>query len=58
MNLKGDSRPEYFVVPSTVVARIYKVNKAKTGTVFYEVHRKDMPEYSEAWTSVRYLNAG
>jgi len=35
-----------------VVARIYKVNKAKTGTVFYEVHRKDMPEYSEAWTKV------
>jgi len=52
VNLKGESRPDYFVVPSTVVARIHRVDPAKTGSVWYSVHHRDMPDYAEAWVKV------
>ncbi len=52
VNLKGDLHPDYFVVPSTVVARILLVETAKTGTVWYSVHQKDMLDYAEGWAKV------
>jgi hypothetical protein len=52
VNLGGDSRPDYFVVPSTVVARIHQIKQRKTGSVWYSVHQRDMPDYAEAWGKV------
>jgi hypothetical protein len=52
VNLKGDSRPDYFVVPSTAVARIHRVIPRKTGALWYSVHREDMLNYAEGWTKV------
>jgi hypothetical protein len=51
-NLRGKDRPDYFVVPSTVVARIHKVNTAKTGSVWYFVDQRDMADYAEGWAKV------
>jgi hypothetical protein len=55
VNLKGKVRPEYFVVPSTHVAAMHKVGKqgnpAKP-SVWYSIHKKDIPEYAEAWAQV------
>ena len=50
--LKGDTRPDYFVVPSPEVARIHRVDPAKTGSIWYSVHQKDIPGYAEAWSKV------
>lgn len=46
VNLRGDSRPDYFVVPSTVVARVHKVQPAKTGSIWYVVYQKDIQDYA------------
>lgn len=55
VDLKGDARPEYFVVPSTHVAKIHRVDKqgdpAKP-SIWYSVHKQDIPEYAEAWGKV------
>jgi hypothetical protein len=52
VNLRGDSRPDYFVVPSTVVAHIYQIKHRKTGSVWYSVYQRDMQDYVEAWGKV------
>jgi len=35
INLKGDNRPDYLVVPARVVAEMMYESKAKTGATFY-----------------------
>jgi hypothetical protein len=49
VTLRGDSRRDYFVVPSTKVAGIYRIKRRKTGSVWYSVYQRDMPDYAEAW---------
>jgi hypothetical protein len=51
VNLRGDSRPDYFVVPSTKVAAIYQ-KKPRNSSVWYSVHQRDMPDFAEAWGKV------
>jgi len=52
VNIRGENRPDYFVVPSQEVARIHRVDPAKTGSIWYSVHQSDMPDYAEAWSKV------
>ena len=40
VNLRGDSRPDYFVVPSTVVAKIYRIKRRETGSVWYRCAKR------------------
>ena len=48
INLRGDNKPEYLVVPSEIVAeKMYKY-KANTGTVFYGFYRKAGKEFIAA----------
>lgn len=55
VNLKGDMRSEFFVVPSTHIARIHRVERQGNPTkpsVWYSVYKKDIPDYAEAWVKV------
>ena len=52
VNLRGDERPEYFIVPSPTVAKIYKENPAKIGTIWYEVHKAAIQKYAEGWPNI------
>jgi hypothetical protein len=52
LNIRGEARPDYFVVPSMDVTRIHKVNTAKTGSVWYFIDQKDMGDYAEGWSKV------
>ena len=49
VNIRGDDRPEYLVVPSDHVARKVRVKPAKTGSVWYEFHREDRVSQEEGW---------
>lgn len=56
-NLKGEKRPDYFVVPSVVVARVHQIdrrqpNPTKPAIIWYWVHQNDMADYAEAWAKV------
>ena len=46
VNLKGNERPAYYIVPSEIVAGKVCVEPAKSGT-FYSFARKDAERYSE-----------
>ena len=56
VNLKDSAAFEYFVVPSTVVARVHQAARAKGGLkqVWYAVNGKDILDYAEekGWTTV------
>jgi hypothetical protein len=52
VNLRGEERPDYFVVPSADVVRIHKVTTRTTGSTWYFVDRKDMGDYAEGWLKV------
>ena len=55
INLRGDNRPEYLVVPSEVVARKMYEDKAKTGNTFYCFDRSAGKEFvvAQGWTDQR-----
>lgn len=46
---KKSDRPEYLVVPSAHVAKNMKVQKAKTGSVWYVFFRADRSADGEGW---------
>jgi hypothetical protein len=50
INLLGDKRPDYYIVPSNQVAKYGRKSKASTGSVWYEFHREDAEKYKERWT--------
>lgn len=53
VNIIGDSRPEYFVVPSADVAKkLHKTNRAKTGSIWHYVDKKDMEAYAKGWKQI------
>jgi hypothetical protein len=52
VNLRGDARPCYFVVPSAEVVRVHKKKERKTGSIWYWVHRGDIADYAEGWSKV------
>ncbi|HKU24771.1 MAG TPA: hypothetical protein VJQ54_04820 [Candidatus Sulfotelmatobacter sp.] len=49
VNLKGSSRPDYFVLPSAVVAANMYVETAKTGTVWYSFLKDKAMPFKEGW---------
>jgi hypothetical protein len=50
VNLKGSERPDYYVVPSGIVARNVCVEPpTPKGAVFYSFARSDAKPYSEGW---------
>lgn len=49
VNIRGDQRPEYYVVPSRVVAERMRVFTAATGAKFYEFRKTAVPEFEERW---------
>ena len=55
VNLKGDSRPNYLVVPSTVVAQKMYGEPARTGSMFYCFDRSAGMEFvvSLGWKDQR-----
>lgn len=55
INLRGDSRPDYLVVPSSVVAEKTYEAKAQTGSTFYCFDRSAGNEFvvSQGWSDKR-----
>jgi len=55
INLRGDSRPDYLVVPSSVVADKTYESKAKTGSSFYCFDRIAGKEFiaAQGWSDTR-----
>jgi hypothetical protein len=49
VNLKGDGRPEYVVVPSGRVAAKTLETKSSTGSVWYEFRKSDRLADGEGW---------
>ena len=52
VNLKGSERPDYYVVPSGIVAKNVCVQPTEKGPVFYSFVRSDAKPYSERWKEV------
>jgi hypothetical protein len=51
INLRGDQRPDYYVVPSRVVARTGTTTPERSGgAIFYSFWRKDAEKYQERWS--------
>jgi hypothetical protein len=51
INLKGEQRPDYYVVPSEVVARKGTTTPERSGgAIFYAFARKDAEKYQERWS--------
>jgi hypothetical protein len=50
VNLRGEARPEYYVVPSKFVASNIQVDGRKTGSVWYGFHKKLATKYLEGWS--------
>lgn len=48
--LKGDLRPEFFIVPSSAVARGMKMIRRKTGSTWRWVHRDRLMKYKDQWS--------
>ena len=55
INLRGDSRPDYLVVPSAVVAKEMYGDPAKTGSTFYCFDRSAGKEFvvGKGWADQR-----
>jgi hypothetical protein len=50
VNIRGDERPEYFVVPSDHVADRVRESHARTGSIWYEFHKTDrLFQSTEGW---------
>ena len=50
VNLNGDKRPDYYIVPSKSVARGGRTFPRKTGAIFYGYDRAKAEKYKENWS--------
>jgi hypothetical protein len=51
INLRGESRPDYYVVPSRFVAKLGTVSPPRsTGSIWYAFSRKSAEPYHEGWS--------
>lgn len=50
INLRGKERPDYYVVPSRVVAKGGKTTEEGKASIFYSLWRKDVDRYRERWS--------
>jgi hypothetical protein len=51
VNLRGEQRPDYYVVPSSVVAKRGLTNTSTTGAVwyFFDITKSEAKPFHEAW---------
>jgi hypothetical protein len=50
INLRGEQRPDYYIVPSRIVARRGKTTPEPAKTIFYSFWRRDAETYQEDWS--------
>jgi hypothetical protein len=50
INLRGNERPDYYVVPSRIVAKHGFKSKAKTGSIWYAFNLRWADAYHEGWS--------
>jgi hypothetical protein len=50
INLHGNERPDYYVVPSRVVAKLGTTVKRKTGSIWHAFWREPAERYRERWS--------
>lgn len=50
INLRGETRPDYYVVPSNQVAKLARNSKVSAGGVWYSFYREDAKKYQEGWS--------
>jgi hypothetical protein len=42
--------PDFYVVPSRIIARVLRTTPRKTGSIFYSVQLPDIEKYKERWS--------
>jgi hypothetical protein len=52
VNLRGDERPDYFVALSADVARLHRVSKSSTGSVWWSIDAEKIRDRKDGWTAV------
>lgn len=50
VNLRGEERPDFYVVPSKQVAKQGVIGPAKTGSVWYSFSRNSAAPYERRWS--------
>ena len=51
INLRGEQRPDYYVVPSRVVAKTGTTTPERSGgSIWYSFWRKDAEKYKDRWS--------
>lgn len=51
VNLRGDARPDYYVVPSATVKRLGTTSPPRSGgSVWHEFSRKNAERYKDGWS--------
>jgi len=54
INLRGDDRPDYYVVPSHTVKRLGRITpKYRGGSVWHEFSRMNAEPYKDKWSAFR-----
>jgi hypothetical protein len=52
INLRGDNRPDYYLVPSRIVAKQGTTTPERSGgSIWYSFWRRDAERYREAWST-------
>ena len=52
VNLRGDLRPDYYIVPSLYVAKLgYTTPKRKGGSIWHAFYRNDAARFHERWST-------
>jgi len=41
--------PDFYVVPSRIVARCMRTTRRRTGSIFYSIHRDEIERYKDRW---------
>jgi len=51
MNLRGDTKPDYYVVPSRVVKRLGETTPVRSGgSIWHAFSRRDAEPYKDKWS--------
>jgi hypothetical protein len=50
MQAKRHPSPDFYVVPSRVIARFMHTTPRKTGSIFYSIHLSDIAKYKDRWS--------
>lgn len=50
VNLKGEERPDFYIVPSKQVAKQGVIGPARTGSVWYSFSRNSASAYERRWS--------